>query len=416
MAKRIITGLDIGSNTIKILSVFKKSGQEELEVLSFHQEQSEGIRRGVVINPEKTAKIISALVEKIKQESKEKINNVYVNINGSHINCHNSQGLVSVSRADEKISEQDINRVLQAAQTFSLPSNQEILDVFPKEYTIDNEKKIKDPVGLKGIRLEANTLILSAFSPYLKNLTQAVLKAGLQISDIIIEPLTGSFSILKPREKELGVGLINIGAGTTGLAIFEEQTLIHTTIFPFGSANITNDIAIGLKIDIDLAEKIKLEFGDCFPSKSGVSAIKKKSRIKTSFSKGEHLIKIENQEAFMFSKKMLSEIIRIRVMEIFNEIQKELKKISKAGLLPAGIVITGGGANLPGIKDFAKKELKLPCRVGIPHGFLPPQQNPCLASVCGLVLCEENTDDENFSLSNNGIGNMFKKIFKIFIP
>jgi len=403
MAKaKIITGLDIGSSSIKALLVKKKCGEEDLEVLGCFQEISAGIRRGVVINVSKVAEIISSVLKKAQNESGQKINSVYTNIGGAHLYCTSSHGLVSVSRADQKISEEDIARVLEAAQTFSLPSNKEILEVFPKEFIVDGEGGIKEVLGLQGVRLETEVLVLCGFAPYLKNLTQAVLNSGFQINDLVAAPLASARAVLTPREKELGVALLDIGAGTTGFAAYEEGTLIHTAIFPIGSGHITNDIAICLKTDIDTAERIKLEFGSCLPSKS---------------EKSEKQIRITAEEPLVFSKKMLVEITEARVSEIFDQCQKELKKISRHGLLPAGIVLTGGGARLPKIKELCKKELKLPCRIGLPQGFFPPQEDPSLAAVSGLVLGGADLETERrLFLPERGIGAKLKRIFKIFIP
>jgi len=400
----IITGLDIGTSAIKVLVIQKKPGESEIEVLEKNQQKASGIRRGVVVNIEEVAGIISSSIKKAEERSGKRINSVYANIGGSHIFCTSSHGLVSVSRADQKISSEDIERVIQAARTFSLPANKEILEVFPKEFIVDGEKGIKEPLGMRGVRLEAEVLVLGGFSPYLKNLTQAILNSDLQINDLILTSLASSRAVLTPREKELGVALLDIGAGTSSLAVFEEEDLIHTAIFPIGSANITNDIAIGLRTDIDTAERIKLEFGSCLFQKT-----RKKEKIK-----GEFL-----PEPLVFSQKNLVEIIEARVSEIFDQVNKELKKISRLSLLPAGIVLTGGGAKLPKITDLAKKELKLPCRIGLPLGFFPPQEDPSLSAACGLVLRGVDLETEGgVSGFNFGkeIGAKLKKIFKIFIP
>ncbi|MDI6591709.1 MAG: cell division protein FtsA [Patescibacteria group bacterium] len=408
MAKgRIITGLDLGTATIKILvGLWRKS--KEVEVLAQSEEPSSGIRRGVVINPSEVANLIRTSFKKIQEKINQKIDSVYVNIGGGHIFSTTSRGLVSVSRADQKISSEDVERVLAASQTLSLPPNREILEVFPKEFIVDGEKGIKEVLGMQGVRLEAEVLILCGFTPYLKNLTQAVLDAGLQIADIVISPLASSRACLTPREKELGVALLDIGAGTTSLAVFEEGDLLHMAILPIGSSHITNDIAIFLKSDIDIAERIKLEFGSCLfqspqPPKTARGTDKK---IRIEMDSGEPLI---------FSHKQLIEIIEARVSEIFGEINKELKKISRQGLLPAGVVLTGGGAKLPKIVELAKKELRLPCRIGKPQGFSLLQEDPALALVCGLVLKGVDMERES-GFSGKGIGAKLKRIFKIFIP
>lgn len=400
MAKSsIITGLDIGSGTIKVLVAQKEESEAELGVFFQTREISSGIRKGVVINPTEASVLIQEVLKKIRLEKNQKIDSVYVNVGGSHIFSTNSRGLISVSRADQKISQEDIERVLEASQTLSLPSNREILEVFPKEFIVDGQGGIKEVLGMEGVRLEVEVLILGGFTPYLKNLTKAVLNSDLQIADLIISPLASSRAVLTPREKELGVALLDIGAGTTGLVIFEEGDLIHTTIFPIGSGHITNDIAIGLKTDIDIAEKIKLEFGSCFLLGD------KKEKIE--IGEGEFLI---------FSHKHLTRIIEARVSEIFEEVNKELKKISKKELLPAGIVLTGGGAKLPKIKELAKRKLGLAARIGKPRGFFPPQEDSSLATVCGLVLAGADLEEWPRVNFRKGIGSKIKRILKTFIP
>ncbi len=406
----IITGLDIGTSTIKVL-VAQKISNTELEAISQISEPTSGIRRGVVIDTEAVSRIIRNILERVKSENGKRIDSVYINVGGSHIFSTSSHGLVSVSRADQKISEEDIARVIQAAQTFSLPSNKEIFDVLPREFIVDGEKGIKEVLGMQGVRLETEVLVLGGFSPYLKNLTQAVLNSNLQILDIIPSPIASARACLNPRQKELGVALLDIGAGTSGLCVFEEGDLIHLAIFPIGSANITNDIAIGLKTDVEVAERIKIEYGSC-------SSTPKKPTGKKSAARLQEKIKIGEPEPLVFSQKQLIGIIEARVSEIFEEVNKELKKISREKLLPAGIVLTGGGSKLPKIVELAKKELHLPCRLGKPQGFLNLESEPSLATVGGLVLggAELEAEKSPSYLSGTSLSTKLKRIFKIFIP
>ncbi len=398
----IITGLDIGTQNIKILVAAQKSGEEKLEVISNVKDNSFGVRRGIIVEPGGVSHILRMLLSKIKEEANLKIDSVYVNVDGSHLFSAPSHGSVSVSRADFKISEVDIERVLQAAQTFSLPSNKEIFDTFPREFIVDNERGIKEPLGLQGVRLEVEVLALGGFSPYIKNLTQAVLDTELQISDMVPSSLAAAKACLTEKQKELGAAILDIGAGCSGLAVFEEGHLIHLAILPIGSANITSDIAIGLKTDVDIAEKIKIEFGACFP---GGKDVRQK-------------IEIGEEEPLNFSHKTLTRIIEARVSEVFDQVNKELKKISREKLLPAGVVLTGGGSKIPKIVELAKKELKLPCRIGKPHGFSNLEEDPSLSTVCGLVLGGADLEEGNkgFAAVGKGIGSKLKKMFKIFIP
>lgn len=396
----IINSLDIGSGNIKILAVEKRKGDSEPEFLKLTRFPSAGLRKGTIINVEQASNSLQSALEEFQNSLGRKVRSAIVNISGSHIFSTPSRGAIAVSRADQKISQEDIERVLQAAQTFSLPSNKEVLDIIVREFIIDGEKGIKEPLGLKGIRLEAEILALCGFSPYVKNLTNTVLNAGLQIQDIFVSPLASSRAVLTPRQKELGVALLDIGAGTTGLAVFEEGNLIQTAVFPIGSGHITNDIAIGLRCDIDTAERIKLEYGSCF-----LRGGRKKEKIK----------KVGKEEPLAFSLKMLRKIIEARISEIFDLTNKELKKIARQGKLPAGIVLTGGGAKLPKIKELAKKELKLPCKIGYPRGIAGLEEDPSLALVAGLILSSLDSAEEA-PIFGEKLTTKIKKIFKIFIP
>ena len=311
--QNIITGLDIGSGAIKALAALKPVKKEALEVLALYQEPSSGVRKGVVIDPEGVSEQISAVLKRLQEQINQKISSVYVNVGGSHVFSANSRGLVSVSRADQKVSQEDVERVLQAAQTFPLPANREILEVFPREFIIDGEKGIKSAEGLRGVRLEAEVLVLGGFSPYIKNLTDALLNSNLQINDLIFSPVASARAVLSLKEKELGVALLDIGAGTTGLAVYEEGELVYTSILPFGSSHITNDLAIYLKTDTEMAERIKLEYGTLL-----FQGQDRKEKIK-----------LDEGDTLVFSPKKISRVTEDRVLEIFEDALKELKYIGK---------------------------------------------------------------------------------------
>lgn len=404
MAKpHFLTGLDIGTSSIKGLVVLEKPGVAELEVISKAEVPSFGVRRGAVIDIDNVSRKIRELRDQLQEEGGQKVDSVYINIGGSHIFVTASRGSVAVSRADQKISQEDIDRVMQAAQAISLPPNKEILEVFPKEFIVDDEKGLKEVLGMQGIRLEVEVLALCAFSLYLKNLTNSVLRADLQILDVTPSPIAASRAILTAQQKELGVATVEIGAGTTGLAVYEEGDLIHTAIFPVGSAHITNDIAIGLRTETEIAEKIKRKFGACSPVE-----IKKTEKLD-----------LPHQPPLTFSHRMLRKIIEARISEIFEQVNRELKKISRQGLLPAGVVLTGGGSKLPGIVEFAKKALKLPARLGVPQGFIGLEEDPALSTVCGLVLGGVSLEGEvrkDSMFLREGIGSKIKRFLRIFIP
>jgi cell division protein FtsA len=409
MAKgHIVTGLDIGTHTIKAL-VAERRGNE-WEVLSYAQMPSFGLRRGAVVNVEETTKNIQLLLSGIERDTSRKINSVFVNIGGSHLYVTPSDGLISVSRADQIISQEDIDRVLQATRAINIPKNEEILDVFPIEFIIDDQKGIKSPLGLIGVRLEAKVILLCYFQSYFTNLTQAVLNSKLQIDDVIPSPIAAAHSVLTREQKEVGVALIDIGSATTSLAVFEEGELIHLAIFPLGSANITNDIAIGLKTEVSIAEDIKKQHGTCMMT---LTEREKKDQSK------KKIEVFDKSYSLSFTKKNLVDIIEPRVSEILDLMQKELKKIGRHEMLPGGIVLTGGGAKLPKIKDLVKQQLKLTCEIGIPKGILGIEEDPALATVAGLILA--GADAENYNKENmfglvKGWGSKFRRMFRVFIP
>src|SRR3989338_1147740 len=381
MRDHFVTGIDIGTSTIKALVAQKKG--RDWEMVCCAQRPSFGLRRGAVTNIEETAKNIQLLISGIERDNNIRINSAFVNIGGSHLYVTPSDGIISVSRADQRISEEDVERVLQATRAINIPSNEEVLDVFPREFIIDDQKGIKQPIGLTGVRLEAKVILLCYFQSYFINLTQAVLGAKLQIDDIVPSPLAAAEAVLTREQKEIGAAVIDIGSATTSLAVFEEVDLIHLAIFPLGSANITNDIAIGLRTDVSIAEDIKKQHGTCVLQKSGKESGATKKKLEVS----------DGAHSLSFTKKQLVGIIEPRVTEILNLMQKELKSIGRAELLPGGIVLTGGGAKLPKIKELAKQQLKLPVQIGIPKGIAGLQEDPALATVAGLVMGSSYFED-----------------------
>lgn len=405
---RIIIGLDIGTNEIKALAVAVNQENKALEVLGQVRCPSFGVRRGVVVKPEEVSKRIFEVLSQLQQEIGQRIEDVYTNIGGSHIFTTPSSGSIVVSRADQRISEEDKNRVIQTAQTFSLPSNKEILNIFPTEFIVDGQGQIKDPLNMHGLKLEVKILALCAFSPFLKNLTAAVLEEGIQISDITPSVLASARAVLTPQQKELGVCLLDIGAGTTAMAVYEEGDLVHLAVFPVGSELITHDIAIGLKTDVEMAERIKKEFGTCI--------------LKGSLSKKEKITQQEHQgngEPLIFTHKILAKIIEARVSEIFELAIAELKKISLKKSLAGGIVLTGGGSLLPKIVELAKKEMKLPVRLGLPKGMEGLNGDLTLSTAAGLVLEAADLEKDDGGLMpvfSKGFGGKIKKAFKFFIP
>lgn len=358
MKENIIAGLDIGSTAIRLV-VGQKTGSEsgeQLQILGAVTVPAQGINRGVVNSIEDATSAISSCLEKAERLIGVPLANVWVGINGPNLKCEKSRGVVAVGRSDNEITEDDVSRAIEAAQALSVPPNYEILHVIPVKFSVDNQADVKDPIGMTGVRLEVETLIIQGFTTQIKNLTKAIYHTGLEINDLVLSPLAAAEVVIAPKQKELGAALINIGSATTSLAVFEEGELLHAAVIPIGSEHITADVAIGLRCPINLAERIKLEFGS-----SRSEQFTKKDEVDIS-----ELLKEENmsEENMVISKKYVAEIIEARVEEIFDKIDNELKKIDRSGMLPAGVFLIGGGAKLADLVETAKNRLRLPACLG----------------------------------------------------
>jgi cell division protein FtsA len=395
--KNLICAIDIGSSKIKILVVKKE--KEKLEAVFKAEENSEGVKKGIVVDPEKVSKILRNLISLANQNLKEKINSAIVNLGGTHLFSVQTHALISVSRADQTVSEEDLNRALQEAKIISAGHNKEIFDLIVRNYILDGERISKEPIGLKGTRLEVEALALGCLTPYLENLKKSLLNCGLEIFELIPSPIACSRAVLTERQKELGVCLLDIGAQTTSISVFEDGNLIFLSVLPIGSQEITNKIAIQMQIDPELAERLKIEFGSCY--------FKGKNK--------REKIELEDEEPLVFYPRSLARIIREGYSTIFESVLKELKKISKDKKLPAGIVLTGGGAKVPKILELAKFKFKLNCKVGKPRGVLNLEEDPAFSTLVGLVLSAFDLEEEKGEL-RLGVFSKIKRIFRIFLP
>jgi len=372
MAKHnILCGIDVGSSNVRTIIAQIIPSEEKPRIIGVETTPSFGVRKGIIVDIEETLNSINDSVEKAERTAGVSINQAVVSIGGNHITSQDSKGVIAVGKADGEVMEEDIERVIEAAQAISIPPNKEIIHIIPRNYTLDEQKNIKDPLGMNGVRLEVNALVIEGFSPYIKNLTKCFEQAKINIENFALSSLAASRSTLTKRQKELGVALIDIGGGTTSVAVFEEDDLLATFVIPVGGMHITNDIAIGLRTSIDVAEKVKLEFGNARPKE-----ISKKEDI--------NLAEIDSSEEGIVSRYHVAEIIEARLEEIFNLVNKELKTIGKDRLLPAGAVLTGGTAKLPGAIDLAKKVLGLPAQTGFPiplGGLVDKVDEPSFATL-----------------------------------
>lgn len=377
MSKELyMTGLDIGTQNIRVVQAKQDSETGTFTIIGASEVPAAGLRKGVIVDIEEAVSSISQALERVERMTGVPVSEVNVSVGGSHIASVPSHGVIAVSRADGEITENDIIRCIDASQAISIPQNREVLHVFPKTFTLDGQTGIKDPLGMSGIRLEVSTIIVQAGLPFIKNLNRAILQAGLEVQDLVLAPIAAAESVLTKRQKDLGVVVIDLGAGTTSMAVYEEGDLLHTQVLPVGCMHITNDIAIGLRCSIETAEKVKLMYGHADPK-----AVSKIEDI--------DLSKIDSAEDALISQQYVVEIIEARLEELLEHVNGELKKISRDGKLPAGVVLTGGGSNLPGILEFVKKYLRLPVQIGKPQNVttvIDRVDDPSFATAVGLVL------------------------------
>ena len=377
MAKEsYIVGVDIGTANIRVVQAKLDQLTGKLNVIGASEVPSSGMRRGVITDIEEAVSGISSALEKAERMTGVPVTVANISVGGNHISSLPSHGVIAVSRADGEITESDIVRCVDASQAISIPQNKEVLHVFPKTFTLDGQTGIRDPLGMSGIRLEVDTIIVQAGLPFVRNLTRSAMQAGLEVGDLVLAPCAAAESVLTKRQKDLGVCLVDLGAGTTSLAVYEEGDLLHTSVLPVGAMHITNDIAIGLRCSIETAEKVKLQFGHC-----DLKAVSKDEEI--------DLSQIDKTEEQSTLRSYVVEIIEARQEEIFRMVNSELKKISRDGKLPAGIILTGGGAKLPGVVEFSKKHLRLPSLLGRPQNIntiIDRVSDPSFATAAGLVL------------------------------
>src|SRR3989338_7808997 len=383
MAQQQILVLDIGSETIKAV-VAEPTSEGKILLKAGFRKPSRGLRKGVVVDMENATNTVGGLLDKVRETSKSALKNIYLRVGGSDVRVQSSRGITAVSRANSEIYRDDVDRVVQASEAVNLPPNRMILHTIKKEFIVD------------------------AFKPTIKNLSKCVELAGGSIGGLVFGPLAGAATLLTDNQKELGVISVDIGYGTTGIAIYEENKLLHTRVFPVGAGHITNDLAIALKIPVEVAEKVKLSYG--YASSRGTSS---KEKI--------DLQKLDPKVKGSPSRKYISEVIESRLGEICELINTDLRGIDRERHLPAGIVITGGGAKLPGIAELFKDELKLATQIGFPRdnvfeteskAMLEFVESPEYALALGLVLSNLETQNRRISMD----GTIISKFFRNLLP
>jgi cell division protein FtsA len=411
---RTVVGIDVG--TTKIVTLVGEYGaDEQINILGVGLTPSKGIKRGIVVNVEEAVTSIVASVEKAERLSGYRIGSAYVGVAGGHIQSLNSRGVVAISRADREVTAADQARALDAARAIAIPTQREIIHVIPRSYIVDGQEGIRDPIGLSGFRLEVEAHIVTGAVTAIQNLIKCIQRAGVEIDDLVLQPLASSEAVLSDAEKEMGVILVDCGGGTTDVAVFIDGSIWHSVVLPVGGHHISNDIAIILRTPFDVAEYLKIKHGRARPLPDAVEG-----------GEGDQL----EIESFVGMKKrgisraLLHQVIEARVEEMFQMLRVEVRRVGYEGLLPAGVVLTGGTALLPGIEEIARDVMNMPVRIGVPSGLgglADTIDSPAYATGVGLVRwgLKRGTTPPFLGPQEQGwtrIYNRFKSWLREFLP
>ena len=371
--KRLIVGLDIGTSKVVAL-VGEIREDDEIEIIGIGTHPSRGLKKGVVVNIESTVQSIQRAVEEAELMAGCEIHSVFAGIAGSHISSLNSHGIVAIK--DREVTAADVERVIDAARAVAIPADQKILHILPQEFIIDNQEGIHQPVGMSGVRLEAKVHMVTGAVSAAQNIIKCVRRCGLEVDDLILEQLASSYAVLSEDEKELGVCLVDIGGGTTDIAVFTDGAIRHTAVIPIAGDQVTNDIAVALRTPTQHAEEIKLKYGCAL----------------TQLAAADETIEVPSigdRPARRLSRQTLAEVIEPRYEELLMLIQVELRRSGFENLVAGGIVITGGSAKIEGLVDLAEEVFHIPVRLGVPQyvaGMKEVVSNPIHSTGVGLLL------------------------------
>lgn len=396
-------GIDIGSSKVRcVIGTIDEQGVPE--IIGHSDSEVSGMRRGVVAHVDEVADAVRNVIDDAERLSGRRISSATVNINGAHVEGLNSRGVIAISAVNREVQDEDRYRVEEAASVMKMPANREIIQVFPKAYRLDGQGNIKDPVGMQGVRLEVDTHIVTASVPNVRNLEQALEKASMGIKHRTVSSLASAEAVLTRQQREAGTAVIDIGAGTTNIIVIEDGEVQHIAVIPVGGIHVTNDLAIGLKTDLDIAEKVKIEH----------ATLEKTARSTFSV---QH-----DKQQHTFAAEDVSMIVEARIEELLEIIDKELKKIGRSRKLPGGVIFTGGTANIKGLADFAKEKLELPAKKAtmLPvSGLSDVADDVSYATPIGLMLLDMlldgqsgNTETTAYNSALNTVGGLFKKFKK----
>jgi cell division protein FtsA len=390
----IVVGLDIG--TTKICAIVGEVTDEGIDIIGIGSHPSRGLRKGVVVNIEATVQSIQRAIDEAEAMAGTEITHVYTGIAGGHIKSFGGRGVVALK--DREVKEADIARVIEQAKTVNIPVDREVIHVLPQEFIVDDQGGIREPLGMTGARLEAKVHIVTGAVASAQNIVKCANRAGLNVADIVLQPLASSEAVLTEEEKDLGVCLVDIGGGTTDIAIFQNGSIVHTAVIALGGNNLTNDVAVGLRTPMEQAERIKQRYGCALTAK-----VDKAEMIEVP--------SVGGREPRVMGRQILSEILEPRVEEIFQLVHHEVERNGFAELLTSGVVITGGSTLLPGMTDLAEEIMGVPVRRGVPAGIgglVDVVKSPVYATGVGLVVYgARHADRRMFRIREE---NVFKKV------
>lgn len=392
---RIIVGLDIGTSKVVAL-VAEVDADGQIEIIGMGSHPSRGMKKGVVVNIESTVQSVQRAIEEAELMAGCQIDSVYVGIAGSHVRSLNSHGIVAIK--DGEVIEADLERVLDAAQAVAIPADQKILHILPQEYVIDNQEGIREPLGMSGVRLEAKVHLVTCAVNAAQNIEKCIKRCGLSVDEVILEQVASSYSVLTDDERELGVCMVDIGGGTSDIAIFTEGSIRHTGVIPIAGDQVTNDIAMALRTPTQYAEEIKIKYACAL----------------TQLASADETIKVPSvgdRPPRDLSRQSLAEVVEPRYDELFTLVQAELRRSGFEDLIPAGIVLTGGTSKMEGVVELAEEIFHMPVRIGAPSrvkGLTDIVRNPIYSTAVGLLeygaVHSRQSNARSRSAQSNGPG------------
>ncbi|MGW8317862.1 MAG: cell division protein FtsA [Candidatus Promineifilaceae bacterium] len=402
--EEIIVGIDIG--TTKVCALVGEVRQGQLQIIGLGHEPARGMRKGMIVDVAQATVAIAKAIEQAEQTSGYDLSQAVVSMAGEHISSTNSRGAVAIGRNENGVGHEDIERALDAAQAISIPHNREIVHLVPRSYTLDDQDEVRSPIGLHGYRLEVEAHIVTASTPALLNLSQTMDNVGIQVEEFVLNALASGEAVLEPTEKEMGVIVADIGGGTTDIALYMQGVVWHTRVIPVGGFHITNDIAIGLRVPYEVAEEVKIRYGDCRPDQIDPSVV--------------FTVEPFGGDKIQVGRQDLAMVVQARAEEIFQLILQEIRRSGYDGLLPAGIVLTGGASQLRGLTTVAQHVLGVPARVARPKGMVglvDSLQSPAFATSVGLLTWAMSGQNMYRPRRRHGeLGRRLGSIFKALLP